>query len=930
MNKKVLKGLLAVWLCVLFPGAGLTAVTMTRAQPKKVDIVLLQDESGSMDDTDPHQIRKHVATFLIEDLEVAGEGNRMALVIYGARSEVRVPLSRDFDRVQQESENGFYQVSGPFNRQTLSSLPPRQYTDIYGALQAAFNMLKQEPEVNARSDRRGKEVHVILLTDGKMYPWPGNDRYGPLAVTYQECLSRGTGFKKCDERFRERAIETDRTAMFDPAGLLASFKERGWRVHCLGFSSGADEKLLSRISHATYGHSGIAKDYTQLLQTLENIIPPAPNVVEVLLKEFCKTRRVEEQIEIGREIRALQFKIDLNRMLAQKASIKRQNLKIEITDPQGNSISSDQGTFRFNTSKEGFVVTASYFQKKPAPGTWRILVEGLGADICGNVKAKLQVPFEPELTFVPEMSTYFGGQKFNVHVTLKNVEDHDRVPMKEVLGEFQFAAKDGTFTKKKVDFRVSPGGDAAEAVFAVPEEIKGRATIETVIIDRKYSSRTTAYRDFTVEPGPETADLSADPPKLMLGMIGDETSEVVSDPIKITTQSYKELEVDCVKPKLTCGGQQIPIVWVSLEPSSGVISVQRPLDIRVKVSLPEGVSLALPQGVYNGEIKVEPRKMSGECVIPVELQVEVPEIFVEPQRLRYDFWWRIGRPVTGSIRVGHTSGRDRILRVELPRYFKDARRRYEKDIRLSVPGTETLEWDLAPGTETGIPLSLSLENTSLNRRQRIPRGTYTAVLRVTGEGLAPREVPVRVRVPEKPAVVRYGRPFAKYAAAVFAFMALFGCMVFLYRARKSLFRKKYKMTFDKGTGKLPDRAVRKFGIDLVKKTSRDADGFEWVSYAMPASVTNQALKIEDPDTGEEASFPANGVDDVENWKGMGLSVVKTEAYTFRLIPGQRSFVIRVLESPYGGRGGYFFRKVVIYLIPALVCAGLAFWFCQIV
>jgi uncharacterized protein with von Willebrand factor type A (vWA) domain len=57
---------------------------MTMGNAKKVDIILLQDESGSMDKTDPRHIRKLVATTLIEDQEVAGKGNRMSIILFGA------------------------------------------------------------------------------------------------------------------------------------------------------------------------------------------------------------------------------------------------------------------------------------------------------------------------------------------------------------------------------------------------------------------------------------------------------------------------------------------------------------------------------------------------------------------------------------------------------------------------------------------------------------------------------------------------------------------------------------------------------------------------------------------------------------------------------------------------------------------------------
>jgi len=283
---------------------------MAKGNAKKVDIILLQDESGSMDKTDPLSIRKLVATTLIEDQEVAGEGNRMSIILFGATTEGKIGICRDFEEIMKISSTGFEPHTGPNDRRTQSAVPARGYTDIYGAIEAAQQLFLKDKDGGSLSDNR--EKHVILLTDGKMEPWPGNEmRYGDIAAEYLNCVKNGN-YRTCDDNFTSnvKAIDTER--LFERGGLLETFRKNGWRIHCVGFSSGVDQEMLRRISEATYGHHGVAEDLTQLLGILDQIIPPAPNVVTLYVDDFCDTQQIEKTVNIENDIKAVLFKIDLN------------------------------------------------------------------------------------------------------------------------------------------------------------------------------------------------------------------------------------------------------------------------------------------------------------------------------------------------------------------------------------------------------------------------------------------------------------------------------------------------------------------------------------------------------------------------------------------------------------------------------------------
>jgi len=908
-----------------------TQVSIRRPEAKKVDIVLLQDESGSMDRNDPHHIRKHVATFLIEELEVAGKGNRMALALFGTRAERRVGLSRDFKTIMIESERGFPPHAGPIDLRSPEGVPPRFFTDIFGALNAALQILSAEEEgITSTAGLPEKQKHVILLTDGKMDPWPGNSqRYGSLSGEYLECLER-SNHRECNLRFRDRVAKNDKEYLFDRSGILSTFKRNGWRVHCVGFSGGVDGTLLNSISAATYGHAGVAEDYTQLLSILEQIIPQAPNVVTLLLRDFCDTRRVEETINIDRDIKAVQFKVDLNRMLAEQAYIRPNNLQIVLTDPQGRQISSQMDEFRFNTTRDGLVVTASYFKERPAPGQWRALIEGIGTDICGKIKVTGKVPFVADMDFAPEMDTYFGNQEIDISVSLKNEEDNQEVSIRSATGVFRYSSSDAEMAiieERNIEFELSEGGASAISRFRIPRNIKGTAAIETTIVDERYKSKTKSFRQIEIAADPSRVVINAQPSEINLGIVGDDTYDVEISPIRLSTQSPIPFSVNCNKPNLKMRGNEIPITWVTVSPSKGEISPNEALDISIRVSLPDDVSLNFPQGIYKGNLEVNSTMYEGSLTIPVDLEVNVPEIIVEPLKLKtYDFWWRIGTPKTQKIEIGHTSNRDRELKIELPKFIRNSSGRNEPDIQIKVKDIkeDPLKRHLDTREIAEVPLQVVIKNLKLNKSYKIRKGIYTGKVRVFGEGLNPETIDIKIKIPDLPWVVKYGRTFSFYTACLFALLTILGTGFFFYRRFKNLFEREYEVNFSKMSSQ---DQLKRFGCVFQRK--RDSDGGFIVS--MPSGLNNPSiLNVQDPDSSEYIPFPIEGISNIDDWKGERLGKIKVGNYVYRLRSRSKKLILTVKQSPYKTIGFYFSKKVLPWLVLGLAFTVLTYWFYQIV
>ena len=172
------------------------------AAPRRFDLMLLLDESGSMKQTDPQGARRDAARLF---LMLCNENHRVGLA--GFATGVR--LLEEIGPVEpgKRRDRMLRQIKGV--RST------GRYTDIEEVLRQALAELKRD----GRSDHPRA---VLLMTDGKVD------------------LGRGE--------------EADKASIAGIRGSLATqFIQAGVEIHCIAFSSSADRDLLERLSEATGG-----------------------------------------------------------------------------------------------------------------------------------------------------------------------------------------------------------------------------------------------------------------------------------------------------------------------------------------------------------------------------------------------------------------------------------------------------------------------------------------------------------------------------------------------------------------------------------------------------------------------------------------------------------------------------------------------------
>lgn len=198
-------------LLILLIGSGTAA-----AQSGGPEVHILVDVSGSMQRTDPDNLRRPAIRLAADLLPEAG---RAGIWAFGEEvSTLTAPASVDDDwRAAARASSRDIHASA-------------QYTDIGAALEAAT--------AEWLADGDGKEErprHVILFTDGR------------VDIT-------GTGDAEEDRRERRRILEE----------LAPQLQDRGVHVHTVGLSEDIDHELMEALARTTGGHMTATRDADEL------------------------------------------------------------------------------------------------------------------------------------------------------------------------------------------------------------------------------------------------------------------------------------------------------------------------------------------------------------------------------------------------------------------------------------------------------------------------------------------------------------------------------------------------------------------------------------------------------------------------------------------------------------------------------------------
>ncbi|MGM0450556.1 MAG: VWA domain-containing protein [Pseudomonadota bacterium] len=199
--------------------------------PDNIDVRFLVDVSGSMERTDPENLRSAAIPMLAE---LMPDGAESGLWTFGRYVNMLVPLDEVDDQWRQRMRDARSRIGSP-----------GQYTHIGRALETATNDFWPGGGYD--------NTHVVLLTDGM------------VDVPEGEEASR-------DER--ERILDE----------VLGHFQEHGAKLHTLALSDEADQALLERLATETGGHHAVARSDTELIRAFLAAFGAASPTEEVPLE----------------------------------------------------------------------------------------------------------------------------------------------------------------------------------------------------------------------------------------------------------------------------------------------------------------------------------------------------------------------------------------------------------------------------------------------------------------------------------------------------------------------------------------------------------------------------------------------------------------------------------------------------------------------
>ena len=197
-----------------------------------LSVLLLMDDSGSMKDSDPLDLRVAAAESLVSALS---DEDQVALVEFGTDAKIRqLGNSRLWASVRDRA--GIYEALRHLEKNS-------QFTDFRAALDRAAEVFSGVP------DNRRKVV--LLLTDGILEPNPESPVYAPHHLSYRLDLLRAgaAGRGRVNANYRDQLSPI--ALRLIQAASVPALKKSGVEVFSVGLGPSADAKFLDSLAQDT-------------------------------------------------------------------------------------------------------------------------------------------------------------------------------------------------------------------------------------------------------------------------------------------------------------------------------------------------------------------------------------------------------------------------------------------------------------------------------------------------------------------------------------------------------------------------------------------------------------------------------------------------------------------------------------------------------
>ncbi len=386
------------------------------------DYIIVIDESGSMKNNDPANLRVDAAKLFVYLSEILNKGNRVLIAGFGEKTNIYLPIT---------------EISG--NEEKISKAideikSDQKITDMKGALAEIKNILDGRPEK--------RKTAVIFLTDGALtindippqsagenadktgHEKPGRIKDGeniqnenPGSITSSE---EGTGKNPSSSdsgnenitKSQKQYLEEYKKELLD---LCYSYKRDNISIYPIAFTKEAEVELLDQMASITYGASWKAETASEIRNIFIEILKHITSRF-IKIEDQKDSSPIIGQVELGDYVKEFVVLALKNKMGA--------NLSVKVLSPSGKEPDYDT------------VINESAFKivkiSKPQSGKWSYEIKGDAVFIYDIMDSNIlepgdsiyltnsQIPLKIELGGSTDPQTVIKPKDFKISCKLED------------------------------------------------------------------------------------------------------------------------------------------------------------------------------------------------------------------------------------------------------------------------------------------------------------------------------------------------------------------------------------------------------------------------------------------------------------------------------------------------------------------------------
>ncbi len=280
---------------------------------RSMDVVMIIDVSGSMDDTDPDGVAREAAKLFIDTMELSG--SRVGIVSFSSQATV-VPLT-EVDNVSDKRNL----------KRVIDGFENRGATDIGLALTEAVGVLENASNV-------GNEQMILFLTDGRI-DISSNGRNNQMSLNDTNAAV-------------EKAVDK-------------------YKIYTIGLNAdgNVDKALLEDVAGKTGARSYVVDNAEELPDIFNGILADfiESNILD--LGTYTLDGKAAQEIKVTVPDTGV---VEANFVMVASKRIT----DLSVINPEGKYVSIDESSVIWNQSKNYSILK----MVKPVPGEWTLKMNG--------------------------------------------------------------------------------------------------------------------------------------------------------------------------------------------------------------------------------------------------------------------------------------------------------------------------------------------------------------------------------------------------------------------------------------------------------------------------------------------------------------------------------------------------------------------------